>query len=211
MDILFEGGSLNDTNSPYSAFARGGFIAETAAYPIDYKVRFRGTDLSGLPVVLYSSGVDNYTTRDSYYSIDGPADDVHSITYIKRGSVAYETTTYRTTSPSQKLTPASATIKLFTGNRHVPVVDGAAAKTVGCYMRKNAGYNGNAPRIMLRRNRQLGVTTDTVVATATLTNADTWYSVSGALPVATDDGVYEVYVDCDGTAGNIFVDDWSIT
>ena len=140
----------------------------------------------------------------------GDVDDTHERTYFNIGKISYQTVVYHTTSPSMKMEPISASVKLQSGVRYVPVADGVAAKTVHVWMRKNSAYNGNAPRIMLKRADNLGVTADTVVATATLTNNDTWYDISGALPVATDDGVYEVYVDCDGTAGILYLDDWSI-
>jgi hypothetical protein len=63
---------------------------------------------------------------------------------------------------------------------------------------------------MQRANPAIGVTNETVLATSSLTLADTWYLVTGTTAAVTDDGVIEVYVDCDGTAGNIFVDDWSV-
>lgn len=103
-------------------------------------------------------------------------------------------------------------IGLF-GNAADHIGNGADLLAMGCdvYVRKDNGYNGNAPRLMLARNDGLGVTAETVIATSNLVSIDTWYSVSGSLPVATDDGVYEVYVDCNGTVGNIYVDDWAIT
>lgn len=204
------GGSLSDGTSPYQDNSTGIFTYPGATYGVHFEFKFRGVSFGSAPAIFATTN-DTKIGRDSHYSRDGSADDVHELKYIKRGVIAYETTTYRTTSPSMKMSPLSATVKLGSKARHVPVVDGAAAKTISIYMRKNSGYNGNQPRIVLKRNAQLGVTTDTVIATANLVAQDTWYEVSGALPVATDDGIYEVYVDCDGTAGSVFVDDWTVT
>jgi hypothetical protein len=39
--------------------------------------------------------------------------------------------------------------------------------------------------------------------------ADTWEQLTGTTPVASETGVFEVFVDCDGTAGSVYVDDWT--
>jgi hypothetical protein len=37
----------------------------------------------------------------------------------------------------------------------------------------------------------------------------TWEQLTGTATAATADGVIEVVVDCDGSAGAIYVDDWA--
>jgi len=50
----------------------------------------------------------------------------------------------------------------------------------------------------------------TVEKTDSLTvGADTWEELTITTDALTEEGVIEVYVDCSGTAGNIFIDDWS--
>jgi len=72
-------------------------------------------------------------------------------------------------------------------------------------------YNGNRIRLMLKRSDRLGVTDDiTVLATATVASVGAWEKISGQTPIATKDGVFEVYVDCDGTAGWINYQDWEV-
>jgi hypothetical protein len=39
----------------------------------------------------------------------------------------------------------------------------------------------------------------------------TWVQITGTTPAATDDGMMEFIVDCDGAGGFIHIDDWSIT
>jgi hypothetical protein len=168
-----------------------------------------GDSISGLWTKHVSAGA--YSTLSSWKASGLGGTDVHFVNRPIQGIAAWEGTVFRTTAPAMKMTPLSATYKLQSGDKHIPLVNGAAAKTITVYIRKDATYNGSAPRLLLRRNDAIGVTADAVIATASLVAADTWYSVSGSLPVATLDGVVEVYVDCDGTAGNIYVDDWSIT
>jgi hypothetical protein len=133
-------------------------------------------------------------------------------TWCKTGTVTIETTTYRTASPSMKLTPTSSTLKLDTAAR-VPRrgmlyrVSNGGTISPTVYVQKDGTYNGNAPRLILKANHALGVLTDQVLDTLSV-GANTWEQLTGTSPTATDDGVFEVVVDCDGTAGNIFVDDW---
>lgn len=70
------------------------------------------------------------------------------------------------------------------------------------------GYNGSQPRLIQKANPALGQNSDVVLATAALGNG-VWEQISGTTSTATDDGVFEVVVDCDGTTGAINVDDWA--
>jgi hypothetical protein len=63
---------------------------------------------------------------------------------------------------------------------------------------------------MVRRNGILGYTDDTLLATFS-GGSGTWQTLSATLAAAGAAGNFEVYVDCDGTAGNIFVDTLSVT
>jgi hypothetical protein len=135
----------------------------------------------------------------------------HRSFYNNRGTITCNTTTYRTAAPSEQLSPAivAPESKLESGIKRVAIASAATAN-VSVYVRKDSSYNGTAPRLMQRANPAIGVMSETVLATSSLTLADTWYLVSGTTAAVTDDGVIEFYVDCDGTAGNIFVDDWAV-
>ncbi len=130
------------------------------------------------------------------------------------GTVAYETGTVDVT-PSIKLTPTSATLKLDTaggvpGEGFQVPVDSGGTPTVSIKIQKDGSYNGNAPRLVLKANPALGVDADTVLGTFS-GGSGSWQTVSGACPAASVNGVYEVVVDCDGTAGNVFVDTLTVT
>lgn len=128
--------------------------------------------------------------------------------WTPRGWVACENTTFRTAAPSEKLSPLSATFKLESGVKRVAVANSGVV-TISCYVRKDASYNGTAPRLMQKANPAIGLSVDTQIAATVLTVTDTWYLFTGFTGAVTDDGVCEFVVDCDGTAGNIFTDDWS--
>jgi hypothetical protein len=98
-------------------------------------------------------------------------------------------------------------------------IDSAGDATVSVYLRKSAAYDGNQPRLIALANPEIGILTDTVLATfAGAVDVDvgpgTFTQLSGSLSGASitisADGVVEVVVDCDGTAGWINVDDWSV-
>ena len=126
------------------------------------------------------------------------------------GSAITETTTFNTASPSEKLSPLSATVK-FRSSVFRPCVASGATVTVSVYVRKNSSYNGAQPRLRLLANPALGSSFDADATVATFSaSADTWQELSGTTAAAGDDGVLEFTVDCDGTAGSIFVDDFSV-
>jgi hypothetical protein len=86
--------------------------------------------------------------------------------------------------------------------------------TIAVYTRKSVlgdgtAYNGNQPRLILKANPAIGITTDTVIATAAAA-AGSWEQLTGTTASASDDGAMEFVVDCDGASGGwINVDDWS--
>lgn len=133
------------------------------------------------------------------------------------GIIVVDTSYYNTDSPSFKMSPNSASNKLSTDIEliKIPVASGANP-TISVYFRKSAAYNGNQPRLIVRRNDSLGITADTVIATSAAavdvdTPPGTFTQLSGQPGAVSADGVIEVFVDCDGTAGYINICDWAVT
>ncbi|MBA3761719.1 MAG: hypothetical protein H0X04_00050 [Chthoniobacterales bacterium] len=134
------------------------------------------------------------------------------------GTLTQDSAIFQTASPSLRLTPNSASLPLQSGDHNSDVtanMDSAATAVVTVWVRKSVvgdgtAYNGNQPRLMLRTNRPAGITVDTVIATAAAA-AGAWEQLSGTLPAPTDNTVYELFIDCDGTAGWVNVDDWGLT
>lgn len=125
------------------------------------------------------------------------------------GTISADTVTYKTASPSEKMAPISASVKLESGQKQIALAN-AAGCTVAVWVRKNAAYNGNAPRLIQKADPAIGVNSDTVLDTFSV-GADTWEQLSGSIPAASDNAAATVVVDCDGTLGNVFVDDWTAT
>lgn len=128
------------------------------------------------------------------------------------GTVEIETTTFDVT-PAIKMTPRVAATKLESHAGRigrgflVPVTSGNTV-TPSVKVRKDSSYNGNAPRLILKANYAIGITADAVLDTLSV-GVDTWETLSGTTSAASADGVMEFVVDCDGTAGSIYVDTWA--
>lgn len=137
-------------------------------------------------------------------------------TFKRNGTISTDATAglYRTSSPSERLTPSSASLKLSGGIKRFAVANGQTA-TVSVYVRESVvgdgtDYNGARARLVLKANPAAGVASDTVLATATVSSEGAFELISGTTPAVTDYAVLEVYVDCDGTTGWVNVDDWSV-
>lgn len=131
-------------------------------------------------------------------------------TLMAEGTLAIETTVFDQT-PSLKMTPLSALYRLASNRRQrgrgfmVGVLNGASV-TVSVMVRKSAAYNGSAPRLRVEGNTAIGVTAATIDTHAL--GADVWETLSATVGPVTDNGVLEFYVDCNGTAGDVYVDTW---
>lgn len=134
-------------------------------------------------------------------------------TFKRYGTILIETTTVHTGSQSIKMTPNNASFKLESsgafGGFKVAVASGATV-TPTVYVYEDAAYNGARARLIVKRNDALGITSDTVLATASASSDLAWEALSAATAAVTDDGTLEFVVDCDGTAGNLFVDSFTV-
>ena len=125
------------------------------------------------------------------------------------GTLQTDATTFNTAAPSEKMTPNNANKKLKSGSKIVPVASGSTV-TVNWYVQKDGTYNGNAPRLIVLRNVAAGISADTVLNTHTAA-ISTWEQLTGTTDPVTDDTALEFVIDCDGTAGNVFNDDFTAT
>lgn len=137
-------------------------------------------------------------------------------TWKKYGTISIDTTAnmFRTASPSERLTPNNASNKLTSSTKQATAANGAAV-TPSVYVRESVAgdgtdYNGARVRLIVKRNDAVGITADTVLATATVASEGAWQLLTAATAKATDDGVMEFYIDCDGTTGWVNLDDWSV-
>lgn len=186
--------------------------------PINVHARdsiFGGTNIITGGSALTISAYDAFT----FEGFGGSSSADHRA-FFNGGRSGTDTVIFNTASPSQRLTPNSATVKcpsapIYRGLQ-VPVDSGVGA-AVTVYLRKSvvgdpsgANYNGNQPRLIVRANPALGLDADSVLDTMTVAIGN-WEQLSGSAPSASANGVFEFYVDCDGTAGWVNVDDWVVT
>lgn len=139
------------------------------------------------------------------------------VAYIRQGIITRDTTIYNTASPSLRIAPKSATVTASTRVKPfaVPVNNGQTC-TPSVYVRESesgdgAAYNGNRVKLYVKANYNLGITSDTLLDTATAASDGAWEQLTGTTDAVTDDGVLEFYLVCDGTAGWINVDDFTAT
>jgi hypothetical protein len=139
-------------------------------------------------------------------------------TYYNNGLLTLDTTIYRSSGKSVRLTPSTSTSFQDFGFKKIPV-RGGSTPTISVWVRKSvvgdgSSYNGSQPRLLLKNNQAVanfGTYDDIVLATASSSNG-TWEQLSATLPVTPyEDTAFEVYLDCSGTTGWVNVDDWRVS
>jgi hypothetical protein len=126
---------------------------------------------------------------------------------------------FNTAAPSSRITPPIASVKSVSSIKSVALNSGAAS-TVSVWVRKSistdaggVNYNGNQPRLMIQTNPSAGIGTGaTDVVCDTMTAAvGTWEQLTCSTGAVSENTVLAFYVDLDGTAGWVNVDDWTVT
>lgn len=184
---------------------------------------FRNCTLAGANEV-YPGVISSLNSSLRMEKVDGIAGN-HK-TFMQTGSAVTDATIYRSYAPSIRLALVSgrsalSTLKLESAPRRhgilVPVTSGMAL-TASCWVRMSTAgdgtaYDGSGPRLVVRSNPAVGIMGDMVLATVPIVGASpdisgTWRQLIGTTQRATDDGVMEFIVDCDGTAGWVNIDDF---
>lgn len=154
-------------------------------------------------------------TRDSFIKCSGYSNTPTAFkTWKQFGTFETDGSYYHDASPSQRVKPFAANKKIESGSHLIKVTSGNA-QAITVYVRKSsvaaggADYGGNQPRLIVKANPNLGISSDYVMDTMTA-GLNNWEQLSGSTPSPTADGVLELVVDCDGTAGFINVDDWAL-
>ncbi len=129
-----------------------------------------------------------------------------------------DTTIYSTASPSERMTPSSASVKTRTGSKKI-TIDASATRTITVKVRKSntsAGdastYNGNEVRLIMKANPSVGSSFDDDIVCDSTTSAanGSFETLTYTTPTATNAGVLEFYLDGDGTVGWFNNDDWVV-
>lgn len=169
------------------------------------------------PFSTFNINSYNQPTLNSYIRVSrygGTATDHRYFTGL--GTGRSDTVIFNTATPSERMTPTNATLK-FNSSPKIKVAASGETITANVYVRKSvvadaggADYNGNQPRLIMKANAAVGIDADVVLDTMTVAIGN-WEELTGTTASLNTDGALEFYVDCDGTAGWINVDDWSFS
>jgi hypothetical protein len=69
--------------------------------------------------------------------------------------------------------------------------------------------NGANSRLMMSKNPALGFDDDVVLYTYAGNNTS-YDSITVTTPAPSIKGILELYVDCDGNAGSVYIDSWNL-
>jgi hypothetical protein len=181
----------------------------------DGRVKF--INCTGMPSTPAPTSWLPYLSEDAVISSqkhNGSNDDHRAA--IKQGFVATDTTIKDTgMTRSARLTPNSATVKTGSAMFWRVRVTGSSTITANVKWRKSvagdgAAYNGNQPRLVMKRNDAVGIAADVVLATGTNAANGAWETIGGTSASFTDEGEVLLCVDCDGTAGWLNIQEISV-
>lgn len=168
-------------------------------------------------VVGFSGATKTYRLRHQKYG--GTTNDNRADFKVNKDdswTLRRDATIYNNAAPSEKVMPTigTATGKAASASWFVSV-EASTPKTLGVYVRKSASgdgaaYTGAQPRLIVKANVAAGITSDQVIDTMTASTGS-WELLTGSSPSPSENCVLEVYVDCDGAAGWINVDDRTAT
>ncbi|NBP03677.1 MAG: hypothetical protein EBU90_26990 [Proteobacteria bacterium] len=149
-------------------------------------------------------GIQPSIVYNNYNSVNN-----NFIMYTKKGSLSSDYGIFKTTAPSEKITPTSSTsltVRYQSSSRFVSVNSGDIIN-VSVWVNKNSNYTGTNATLVLKMNPIMGYSGDTVLATHNNISTS-WVQLVGSTIPAPQDGVYEFCVECDGS-GSLNIDDWN--
>lgn len=201
-------GYINDVR--FINCAIGGNSQVMAATTSVFGGTVRFINCTGMPSTvqgLVASTETPYLFEDAVFSSQkhNGTNDLHR-SVIKCGYVETDTTIVDSATRSVRLTPTNASVKTGSAMVWRIRVDGGATITPSVKLRKSVvgdgtAYNGNQPRLVIKRNDAVGISSDTVLATATSASDGAWETISGTSATFSDEGEVLLCVDCDGTTG----------
>lgn len=152
---------------------------------------------------------NNYVPSGVFATRIGQTDGVAQ-SWLATGNIILNSTTYHTAAPSMELQPLSATQYLEAPVPFTAVIDDGDTIDIAVYVRKDGSYNGAVePQLVQKANAVAGLSVDTVKDTLSVA-ANNWELLNGTSATALDNTGASFVVRCIGTAGSVFVDDWSV-
>ncbi len=149
----------------------------------------------------YAYGRDQFVSCRKFYQINN----YHRIFNYSGKSQSEQFVRHTASGLAWALIPEHVIQKLrFPPNNFKYTVLANKLVTIDIYVRKSNLYNGNAPRLVLIGGILSGISSDVIDSLSV--GADTWEQLQ-ITGTPTEDGVLEFYVDCDGNAGQVYIDD----
>jgi hypothetical protein len=164
-----------------------------------------GTEIGGITTMGYRS-VIRFHKKDQ-------SSTTFSVTY-RRGTIAPDSITRHTASGySWKLTPNTTYCKLyFPGPSKLDTfkvaVNASSLVTINAWVYKDASYTGNQPKLAILGGLIGGIADD--VEDLMTVGLSTWEQLT-VTGTPNEQGVVEFIISCDGTAGNVYVDDITVS
>jgi hypothetical protein len=195
----------------------GAILAGVNGSQYTNNVMFYNTNFGSGYTTIYASQ-NNSAVRTNTYGVSSMKHNGvlnSNFNWQSYGTITTDSTIYNSSLYSMRMTPSSPLVSALQKMISYPIkiaINANDTITISVVVRKSTAgdgtvYNGNQPRLMLLFTPLLNYSTNTVLASASA-SAGTWETLTATFtPTVT--GVYEFYVDCDGTTGWINVDDWS--
>jgi len=147
------------------------------------------------------SGGIKYSNYPSYFSYYGNG-------YIASNTLKTKFYNDQLNAPAEALYPNSSTANLKSSKKYVAINQGERSY-VYVFIKVNADYRGKAPELKVSYNPGIGVFSDTILATHQVAATGRWCLLRGITEPALANGVFEYFVECNGTTGFVLVDSWS--
>lgn len=96
------------------------------------------------------------------------------------------------------------------GGFKVPVASGQSC-TPTVYVYEDSPYNGSRARLYVKKNYSMGITSDTLLDTATAASDLAWEALTGTTSAATSNGTMEFVVVANSSTGSVYIDTFSAT
>lgn len=203
-----------DQNLSASAYSSAVYITNTVTRAMNIVAT---NCLYGGTEALFTSGLGGlYDSRLGLVSLKHNGVTGSHKVFNQTGYYQTDTSIYKTASPSIRMVSIIGNIDLNSNLYRIPVNAGSTCQ-VSVWVRKSTtsdsggvNYNGNQPKLMYRYNALAGNLTTITAATMTA-SLGVWEQLTYTTATIPDSTVLEFYVECDGTAGWINIDDWSST
>ena len=194
INFHFDNSSLKTVNSGF-AVSLSSYVLGTYIFSNTYTTSAGVLNLSCLPSeniktggIIFMNKNRNANSHESFYQKGKRATDIS----MSPGNIC------------EKLTPVSR--NKFKSSSKFVIVNQNDTVDVKLKIAVSNNYNGSNPRFIIKKNPAIGFYEDKVIFTFPKTTQYTESIIT--TPAVSGSGIIEFFVDCDGTTGSVFIDEW---